>query len=278
MAARRVVIGVFRRLLGLGRPKRKVPPGPPGTVHICSFPKSGRTFLSWLVACYCVRHHQLGVTVDLETLYSIVPESAHPIARHEAFEAGRIPRFWQTHTVRSASFDRSIFLMRHPYDTLVSYYFHQARHAGKFSGSLGEFISGPGLGRWVRYMDRWGSRLPAIDALVLRYEDLVREPGATLTAVLEFAGAAVDTRDVQWAVEQSSFEAMLASEARVPRRAGPNHRYDFADADARRIRRGKVGGWRDYLSAGEVRTIRRAIDGLSAEARLLLASYDLPDG
>jgi alcohol sulfotransferase len=58
----------------------------------------------------------------------------------------------------------------------------------------------------------------------------------------------------------------------------PGHRYDLNDEESLRMRRGKPGGYADYLSETDIaRVIQRCRSELTPMARQLLTDYELDE-
>jgi alcohol sulfotransferase len=168
-----------------------------------------------------------------------------------------------------------VFLLRDPRDLMVSAYFHQTGHKHRFAGGLPEFLRDPelGLADYIDYLNGWAGALSAHRHLVIGYEQLSSDPEAGSAAVLGFLGVPVERALVQRAVAASRFEAMQALE----RETGiPAHRYDRNDPNSLRMRRGKVGGFADYLSADDTDYVESTLAArLSNEARDLLRQAGL---
>jgi hypothetical protein len=91
------------------------------------------------------------------------------------------------------------------------------------------------------------------DFLLLRYEALQQDPTAWFTALLRFLQLPDHGTDaVQEAVSFGAFDNLRALEqndAFFNRRLSPPK---DRDPEGYKIRRGKVGGYRDYLSAADI--------------------------
>lgn len=163
-----------------------------------------------------------------------------------------------------------VFLHRNPIDTAVSLYFHlnsykyrpyTFRHAKAFlqgalpPRGLTDFLQSPGYGveRVCRFDRAWLDHLAETraDHMVIRYEDMRAAPEPTLAGVLAYFDPG-GRHDVAKLVEQASFERMQRVESEGDHdgamRLGHKNR---RDQNARKVRRGKVGGYRDYLSPAE---------------------------
>ncbi len=181
-----------------------------------------------------------------------------------------------------------LLVARDPRDLMVSLYFHLTKRSHRFRGSLSELLRDADLGvpRVVTIMNRWlqewadplsaHADFPALEtgALgarlhLLRYEDARRDPHAAFTGAVRFLLPTVepDLAALERALELSSFENMRrletqtqsvgAESSRLLARAGLDRGdalrpADEADADSFKTRRGKVGGYVDYLSAEDL--------------------------
>jgi hypothetical protein len=224
-----------------------------------------------MVASLLVRKYGLKVALNFETLYQVVPADGAPIDPLEEYCWGMIPRFQQSHSVETEPFSDVVFLVRNPLDTLISYYYHSTRQFNTFGGNLSEFIAqwGP---QWVHYINVWAEHLPRVNSLILSYEERMRDPGRTLRQVVDFAQLAdVTDQEIDHAVRQSSFDNMLATEINGP--LIPKHTYDPRDEGSRRVRRGKVGGWKETLSPEDVQFVGDLVQrSATTEAKKLLTA------
>jgi hypothetical protein len=107
-------------------------------------------------------------------------------------------------------------------------------------------------------MNGWAERLDRPSALSLSYEERLAAPQATLRLVLERLVATVDVEALRRATARGEFSSMLARELDGPRI--PLHDYDPADRDARRVRRGGIGGWREVLTDADEAAIRSIVE------------------
>jgi hypothetical protein len=242
---------------------------------IVSFGKSGRTWLRVMLSrFYQVRHglaerHLLGFD--------------HLHLCHPA-----IPRIWFTHDNYLKDYTghadskvdyygkKVVLLVRHPADVAVSQY-HQWQHRmrpnkktlnaypehGEVVG-IAEFVTErpAGLRKVIDFMNDWARELPRLpDLLVVRYEDLRARPEPTLAGILAFIGTPGTAEEVHNAVAFGSFENMRQMEARrsfwLSGRMRPR---DRDNPQSFKVRRGKVGGWRDHFGAAEIERIEALIE------------------
>lgn len=130
---------------------------------------------------------------------------------------------------------------------MVSAYFHAQRQKHRFAGSLEEFLTHRDLGlpAFIKYLNGWAERLKYHRHIIVSYEQLSSNSEFSIARILEFLECPYNARRLVAALDCSSFDRMQAQE----RREGiPGHHYDRGDTEALRMRKGKVGGFSDYLS------------------------------
>ena len=204
-----------------GSPSFSVRPGEP---IVISYPKSGRTWLRYMLA-------ELGVSAA----YTHGPKEGLRI------DVERMLR------------NRVVHLRRDPRDTVVSAWFHETSRKKRFDGSLEEFLRHPhfGIGAVCAFNDDWLRLAGEPNLLLVTYEDLHRDPAGQLTRVAaHLTGSEPDPAAVAAAVQAGQFPRMRAEElsGRGQERFGDSLTPgDRADPSTFKTRRGVVGGWRDYF-------------------------------
>lgn len=249
---------------------------------IVSYPKSGRTWLRYLLSIYLARVYELGADPDLHSTFNIVPN--YDLDAQRGLPGITLPA--DTHAPLVAASHRdwnpdlfagapTVFLMRDPRDVLVSSYFHQTRHKHRFQGELADFIDDPeyGIAAIAQFHNRWLEGLQGQRHLVLSYEELSAETDATVRHMLDFLHIPLDPEALDHAIRQSRFDKMRAKEKSE---GLPGHSYDRSDADSSRVRRGKVAGYLDYLGPAELERIDAVLERvLSEDARRAYAHCGL---
>ncbi|MDQ3877523.1 MAG: sulfotransferase domain-containing protein [Actinomycetota bacterium] len=273
----RVRNGVRRRYASLRHSLRK----PPDT-FLCSYPKSGRTWLRFMIATYLADANGLGIDVDFQNLFWLVPaDTSDPVRGRSAYRFrndDRIPEIVTSHLEFDANagpFSKRpvVFVVRDPRDLLVSKYFSRRFRERGFDGPLSDFVRDEveGIPNLVHYLNSWADRLERDDALVVSYEALSSDTPNELARVLSFAGVEVEDRSLDRAIEAGAFDRMKELEAKVPI---PSYPYDVSDPNAARMRKGKVGGHADHLDEDDVAYIRFFIeDHLAPKAQRLFGIH-----
>ena len=241
---------------------------------IVSFGKSGRTWLRVMLARFYQLRHGLAERqlLAFDHLHLCDPAIPRIFFSHD--------NYLKDYTGHADSkvdyYDKKVVLLvRHPADVAVSQY-HQWRHRmrpnkktlnaypehGEAVG-IAEFVTErpAGLRKVIDFMNGWARELPRLpDLLMVRYEDLRARPEPTLAAILAFIGTPGTADEVHDAVAYGSFENMQRMEARrtlwLSGRLRPR---DRNNPQSFKVRRGKVGGWRDHFSAAEIARIEALI-------------------
>ncbi|WP_299623434.1 sulfotransferase domain-containing protein [Pelagibius sp.] len=103
------------------------------------------------------------------------------------------------------------------------------------------------IGSWSVHVDSWTKwRHPGI--LVARYEDLLADPLDQFTRVAKHVGIPASPEQIERAVTFASFKALQKQEAESGFAERSEHSQRF-------FRSGRSGGWRDKLTAQQVRQI-----------------------
>jgi hypothetical protein len=186
---------------------------------------------------------------------------------------------------------RVLMLVRHPADVTVSQYFqwkHRMRVDKK--GLLGypdhgedielfDFMMRPewGVARVIEFMNFWARDFERLDPFTMtRYEDLRRDPENELARVMAFIGTPATAEEIREAVEYGSVENMRQREQQSGASIGGGRLRprDVNNPDSYKVRRAKVGGYRDYFDDEQVRQIDELVDsrlapvfGYHSEAR-----------
>jgi Sulfotransferase domain len=245
---------------------------------LVSYPKSGRTWLRFLLSCYFARVAGLDFEPDLHSTFRVHPNFDRDAERGLPVFVGRerdvkMPLLAVSHRQYDARFfggTPTIILVRDPRDVCVSAYFHETKHKHRFAGSVAEFIEDEtyGIPAIVRYHNGWAQGLAAAPSLVISYEEMSSNSEATVRRILEFLGQPVDEAALAEAVEKARFSKMQKTEKKT---GIPGHDYDRSDEDSLRVRKGKVGGYSDTLSDAEAdRIVAICRDTMVPEAKALM--------
>ncbi len=206
----RYLVAGVKHAVGLHRPGRKLPVRP-GDILLASYPKSGNTWVRFLIAN--LRHPDRAVGYD--NLHQLVLDPEVSVKRD--FDRAPQPRIVKTHSSFDPRYRRVICLVRDPRDVALSQYQHlrQLRRiddAFPMEDFIERFLTGKldrHLGSWGENVGSWlAARSRDSGFLLLRYEDLLEGTARELTRVADFAGLPATPEAISQAVERSSAEKM----------------------------------------------------------------------
>src|SRR6266581_211785 len=232
-----------------------------GTAIIVSIPKSGRTWLRAFVCAYFCKRFGLEFTLRPERYRQ--PDIPRLIFSHDLFEHRTKGDLWDRlrgkYLVPRRELSRAtiILLARDPRDCFVSLYLQITRRDPHAPSELrqktvSEMLRDERFGvlAIVNAMNDWINEFSGRDNFTLvRYEALRSSPGEHFRDLLAVLGeASPDAPIFQEALDFSRFDNMQKLEAAGAFDSNILHPGDVRDPESFKVRRGKVGGYREYLS------------------------------
>ena len=251
-------------------------------LFIASYPRSGNTFSRILLGNYtadgALDLNQLENSLPADTsefLWADIPDYASQeinavnhwkhrrqvIANYRRRPASLPFRALKTHTANLVAFgapafefqpqDRVLYLVRHPLDVAVS----NADYNNQDIDATIDLMCRPGTcvgtgslagiearGSWNQHVAGWLATV-ACPSLLMRYEDLCRDPAGGLRRILDFIGLPVDELRLARAVKRSTFSELQRQEAES----------GFAEAPAntrsgRFFRQGRSEQWHEAMT------------------------------
>lgn len=215
-------------------------------VFLVSYPKSGNTWMRFLVGNYLT-----DCKIDFLNSHLVIP--GIKFNPDQCAEVNFRPRFIKSHSSYTEAYPKVIYIVRDGRDVAVSYYYYLQK-IGKiasdipFSSFVGRFTKDGigGLGNWSEHVETWLKKTNGSNLLLIKYEDMLSDTARELKKVIQFAGLEVDENRVVNAVRASLFEEMQKLE--VKQHDDYFARYGAKNEDIRFVREGKVGNWRSYFS------------------------------
>ena len=232
---------------------------------ILSFPKAGRTLVRFLLGNYVRSRYQLTVSIakclEIEALTAALPGWPRIVVTHDR-RCDHVPVSALVRGVDTFRDEDVTLLVRDPRDVVVSWFFEKTRryatvwgHSADSSADLSEFVRSEfGIALVIRWMQDWGEQLDVPGRVrFFRYEDFRADPVTSARGLLDWLGVApVDETALDEAVAASSFDAMRSLEASGRARSPRLQPADPDDPESFKLRRGVVGGYRDYLAAADI--------------------------
>lgn len=243
-------------------------------VVIVSYGKAGRTW----------------VRVMLSRLYQLLYGLPERLLGFDNFHArdSRVPKIFFTHDNYIQDYtghrDKRVFrdkkvvlLVRNPQDVAVSQYFQWKFRMRRSKKALNEypehgadvpiydFVMRPasGIAKIIDWMNAWAAEVGRIPSLlVVRYEDLRADTAGELRRIAAFLGAPADQAALRGAVDYASVENMrkLEEQRKFWLSGGRMTPGDRSDPNSYKVRRAKVGGYRDYFDDEQVARIDALVD------------------
>jgi hypothetical protein len=237
-------------------------------VLFASFERSGNTWLRFVLMEILTTDNAGFLNVN-----QILPEmGTHRESKPVLPNGGRLIK---THEQYRSEYNRAIYLMRDLRDVMLSNWardkemgFSQYFDNGQgMDGYIESFVQGKvtRFGSWQAHVDSWLNCPLAknVNLLVVRYEDLRKDTETGLLEMLEFLGIPADRERVRLAVENNSLRAMREKEEKA-KKSGATlgkgtllRKHNVDREDARFVRTGSVGGWREKLSAAQIAVVSK---------------------
>lgn len=241
-----------------------------------SYGKSGRTWVRVMVSRYFQLLHDL-------------PDNIIMGFDNYSRLNSRIPRIFFTHDnylrhytgnvdSKKDFYDKKTVLMvRNPIDVAVSQFFqwkYRMRPEKKAMNdypphdadiSMYEFVrhEGRGLPHIIEFLNGWARELPNIkNLLVVRYEDLSADPEGELAKIVVFLGESPVPEYLADAAEFASVDNMRKKEREnyFWRSGSRVKAKDVDDPNTYKVRKAKVGGYRDYFDDAELAQLEAMVD------------------
>jgi len=214
-------------------------------VFLVSYPKSGSTWMRFLLANY-ISNGQ----VDILQINSVVPDvHFNPQDIVETLD----PRIIKTHESYNPKYKRIVYIVRDGRDVAVSYYSHlkkfrQLADNISFSVYLDSYIGGEldPYGPWGEHVDGWLNG--AKNILVIRYEDMLSDAVNVLEKTLRFCGLEFDEKKAFDAVTACSLSKLRQIEAK---QFDEIKELSSSNPSIRFFRKGISGDWKNHFNKND---------------------------
>ena len=252
-------------------------------VYLVSFPKCGRTWLRVMLGKVLQIHFNLEDTADILTVSGSkkkFPGFPGVLFVHDDSAHWKKPDELEK-SKQYYKFRKVIFLVREPKDAAVSMYFEKNKRVSAYvdgeklehpdsveriepyNGSLSEYLYEPvgSIDTIISFYNIWAdNRNVPEEFLLVRYEDIHENPKRELRRVLDFIGMkAISDNIIAEAVNFSSFDKMHSMEKKNKGKTVILRPVDKDDPESYKTRKGKVGGFIEYLNDEEIEYLNNNI-------------------
>lgn len=243
---------------------------------IVSFGKSGRTWLRVMLSRFYQVRYGLGERnlIGFDNLHRKNSEIPKLFFTHDNYI-----KDYTGHTDTKADFypKKVVLLVRNPLDVAVSQFFqwkYRMRPGKKVLNQYPEhgedvdiydFVmdQNAGLPKIIDYLNLWARESAQIrDLLVVRYEDMRNDPAAAMARITEFLGAAGTDAEIAEAVRFASVDNMRNMETKRTFWLSGSRMVakDRSNPDSYKVRKAKVGGFRDYFDDTQIAAMTKLVD------------------
>lgn len=198
-----------------------------GIVWIASYPKSGNTWMRFLIANYLAG--PIERSEDVEDLIPGIGSSAQVATlltkRERVYGKTHLP--WGPLLQMREKTERAVVIVRHPKDVLLSNLNYQRILRGTDKGFTDRayawaFVAHGCDPGWLRvgysslesHARSWIEAAKTVPTLIVRYEDLKADPTSHLRQVISFLDLPIDEDRLRMAARCSAFDQMRALEIR----------------------------------------------------------------
>ena len=243
---------------------------------LMSWGKSGRTWLRVMMSRYYQQKY------DIPAKYMLGFDNYHrinPAVPRVFFTHGNYLRNYTGRWDDKQDFyaKKIVMLVRDPRDVAVSQFFQWKYRMKRRKKALNwypphnadisvfDFVMNEdaGLPCIIRFFNIWARELPKVAGnIVIRYEDMRTEPALALQRIFDFLGTPGTEAEIQDAVDFAAYENMKKLEEKNAFRASgarlvPGKK---GDPNTYKVRRAKVGGYRDYFDDGQLAQIDAMVE------------------
>ena len=228
-------------------------------IILASFPKSGNTWMRFIWANMVSLKELGGREINFHNI-------THEVgAEYDSYSYGNVeyeslPRLVKTHREYDDRFkvNRSIYLVRNPADTLLSFYDYKRNHKDNKYDSLSEsqFLRDPEVGvkAWCKHVTGWTSEAD----IIIAYEEMKKNALNVVHRVLDhFCLTDIDKQIVRRAVQRSSFQNIRKVEEKKGRPRENQFKKGFRFAQKARL-----GEWKERLSKRDIKFIDKEVDNI----------------
>lgn len=217
-------------------------------MYCVSFPKSGRTYLRFMVGKY----FQLKNNLKEKDILNYAENNGLIFTHYGAYEE-------DFKVTKKELYDEGmIWLKRNRIDTIVSFYHHVKFRKKQYKPAFYDFLRSKKYG--IEKLVKFESKVRKYKhKMIIDYEDLCSNPKHFLTRVLELIDEKPIEDYVDWAVEESSFDKMRNAEITGRVDISEKDYIDKTDERQLKVRQGKIGQGKNFITEEDLEYINEVI-------------------
>lgn len=243
-------------------------PSGPKIIWVASYPKSGNTWVRFILANLLSEPPVTSDDVD-----KLIPDM-HVPNREPILRSERDTVFVKTHcefsklAILTRRTSACIYIVRHPLDVLASNLHYLLKNTDTSSqnavietfiqlGGVDAYVK-RGFGTWKGHYYSWKSQIHSFPIKILRYEDLLQDPLKHVADMAKFLKINASAERIAKATEASSFGSLSKIE-RLEQKKGGADNFVFGEMSKSGIEgryfinRGQSYYFREYLTDEQIR-------------------------
>jgi len=242
---------------------------------IVSFGKSGRTWLRVMLSRFYQVKHGLSERhlIGFDNLHRKNPAIPRLFFTHDNY----IKDYTGNRDSKADFYDKKVVLLvRNPLDVAVSQFFqwkYRMRPGKKALNdypqhgadvAIYDFVMDPdaGLPKIIDYLNLWASEAEKVGSLlIVRYEDMRANTAGVLERIVDFIGTPGTAEEIAEAVRFASVENMREMEQKRTFWLSGSRMVakDRSNPNSYKVRKAKVGGYRDYFDDAQIRAMNQVL-------------------
>lgn len=226
----------------------------PDDIFIISYPKSGNTWLRFLIANLIFEKEKVNLSNLTDFIGDLGGDNEKKLLNQ------RKPRIFNSHDYFDPRFKKVIYMVRDPRDVLTSLYFYLTslgtikKNYSK-SQFVKRFLEGEfdaNFGSWNENVGSWININDKNKIIIIKYEDLKKNSYKEINKICKFLKVKKSKKKISEAIKKSSFEKLRKME-----NVDLGFTKYFSDSNPGFFRKGKIGDWKNFLSKKESNKIRK---------------------